>query len=278
VRALLVDGPAVGLNGQRMGTRGCPLNVPPFFSYYGGKWRVAPRYPPPEHEIVIEPFAGAAGYSLRYADRRVYLFDKDEVVIGLWKYLIGVSEDEIRSLPDIELDKTTHDYPLIPEQKWLIGWWCNPGTSRPRIRPSSWMKNRSSGLLYWGSGVRERIAAHLWRIRHWKAEVCSYDHIPIEGPATWFIDPPYYLQGKHYRYGSRGIDYKRLGSWCRDRRGQVIVCEQDSASWLPFDRKIQVKSANGKQKGTRTSSSETWWYMVSQRGSQGRTAEILKKY
>jgi len=40
----------------------------PFWRYYGGKWRAAPSYPSPRCETIIEPFAGAAGYSLRYPD------------------------------------------------------------------------------------------------------------------------------------------------------------------------------------------------------------------
>lgn len=71
----------------------------PFFTYFGGKYRVARRYPPPESETIIEPFAGAAGYSLRYPDADVILNDLDPVVAGTWDYLIHVSADEIRSLP-----------------------------------------------------------------------------------------------------------------------------------------------------------------------------------
>lgn len=37
----------------------------PFWRYYGGKYRAAPRYPVPLHRTIVEPFAGAAGYSLR---------------------------------------------------------------------------------------------------------------------------------------------------------------------------------------------------------------------
>ena len=47
----------------------------PFWAYYGGKWRAAPRYPRPMHDTIIEPFAGAAGYSLRYPDRNVVLVE-----------------------------------------------------------------------------------------------------------------------------------------------------------------------------------------------------------
>jgi hypothetical protein len=30
----------------------------PFFSFYGGKWRIARHYPTPKYDIIIEPFAG----------------------------------------------------------------------------------------------------------------------------------------------------------------------------------------------------------------------------
>lgn len=37
-----------------------------FFSYFGGKYMRSTHYPSPNYDIVIEPFAGAAGYSTRY--------------------------------------------------------------------------------------------------------------------------------------------------------------------------------------------------------------------
>lgn len=35
-------------------------------NYFGSKVSVAHKYPPPKHDIIIEPFAGGAGYSLCY--------------------------------------------------------------------------------------------------------------------------------------------------------------------------------------------------------------------
>lgn len=59
----------------------------------------------------------------------------------------------------------------------------------------------------------------------------------IHGDATWFIDPPYRGRpGSHYRYGSKLIDYTNLAAWCQMLPGQVIVCEQHGADWLPFER------------------------------------------
>src|SRR3990167_8941757 len=54
-----------------------PSSLRPFWTYYGGKWKVGPRYPVPLHDTIIEPFAGAAGYSLRYFDRKIILIEKD---------------------------------------------------------------------------------------------------------------------------------------------------------------------------------------------------------
>jgi hypothetical protein len=46
------------------------VNLKPFFCFYGGKWRVAPHYPAPEHTMVVEPFAGASGAGLLHCGSR----------------------------------------------------------------------------------------------------------------------------------------------------------------------------------------------------------------
>jgi site-specific DNA-adenine methylase len=51
------------------------MSLRPFFTYTGGKYRLAPRYPEPRHNLIIEPFAGSAGYSLRHPEREVLLID-----------------------------------------------------------------------------------------------------------------------------------------------------------------------------------------------------------
>ena len=67
----------------------------PMFSLYGGKWRLAPRYGPPRHERVIEPFAGAAGYSTRWEPKKVILIERDPMIFGIWDYLIKATPSEI---------------------------------------------------------------------------------------------------------------------------------------------------------------------------------------
>lgn len=105
--------------------------IRPFFCYYGGKWRDAPKhYPAPTHDLIVEPFAGAAGYALRYPDRDVLLIDTDPVIAGIWAWLVTAEPDEILCLPDIGPDMTIDDLDVRPEAKHLIGFWLNKGSVR----------------------------------------------------------------------------------------------------------------------------------------------------
>jgi len=208
--------------------------VRPFFGYYGGKWRDAKRYPPPRHNTIVEPFAGSAGYSIRYADRRVHLCDIDPVIAGVWTYLTRVSAEEILAIPDIPPDGCVDDLGLCQEAAWLVGFWLNRGASRPGKGPSSWMRTGQHPGSFWGDRVRNRIASQLDRIRHWKVHNCSYEQIEVTNEATWFVDPPYQAMGKYYTHGPKGIAYDKLAAWCRHLDGQVVVCEGAGATWLPF--------------------------------------------
>lgn len=225
-------------NGRRSGT-----GLRPFFGFYGGKWRDTLRlYPRPEHEVVIEPFAGSAGYSLRYADRKVILCEVDPVLAGVWSYLIRVRPSEVLSLPDISEDQSLDDLKVCEEAKWLIGFWLNRATTGPRKSPSKWMREGIRPGSFWGDRVRQTIASQVDAIRHWKVTSGDYTRCATRRKATWFIDPPYQRAGTHYRYGSQQIDYAVLRDWCISRNGQVIVCENKGATWLPFKDLADVKT------------------------------------
>lgn len=200
------------------------------------------------HDTIIEPFAGSAGYSVRYANRKIILIDKDPYIAGTWRYLISASMSDILALPDLEEDQTVDDLDICQEARWLIGWWLNSGSSQPKKRVSAWMRNQESrggpgwktkGQLSWGVKVRERIAANLGAIRHWIVIEGDWRSAP-DIRATWFIDPPYEVAGKYYRY--KNINYSDLSNWCRSRRGQVLVCENVGASWLPFIPWIDIQA------------------------------------
>ena len=221
----------------------------PFFGYYGGKWRDAPKhYPAPIYDTIIEPFAGSAGYSLRYPSRKVVLVEIDPVVASIWEYLISVDASEILRLPNIGPGQTIDDLKVPQEAKWLVGFWLNRGVAAPRKQPSKWMREGMRPGSFWGDQVKRRIASQVEHIRHWKICSGTYDSAPCLGRATWFVDPPYQKAGHHYRFGSQKIDYPSLGAWCAARPGQVIVCENEGADWLPFELLSDIKTTRRNQR------------------------------
>ena len=195
------------------------------FSYYGSKSKLAHLYPAPKHDTIIEPFAGAAGYSL-YGDnwqKNVILYDSNPKIAAVWDYLINATEADIKALPDLHTGQKVADFPLSQAERWLIGFCINRGSSMPKVTASK----RSDGLTY-----KKYICENLHKIKHWKSYGTSYDTAPNQ-VATWFIDPPYQRAGKYY-YGHSRMDFVALGKWCLERQGQLIVCENEGADWLPF--------------------------------------------
>ena len=228
--------------------------IGPALSYFGAKWRSAPMYPAPKHEVIIEPFAGGAGYSLLHHERDVILIEKYSVVAGIWRYLINADPQEILCLPDIENGQSVSELEVCDEAKSLIGFWINKACERPRKTPSAWMRSHPS--QFWGDRVRRRVAEVSSKISHWKIIEGEYFDAPaIE--ATWFVDPPYQVQGKRYPCGSSDIDYTHLAKWCQDRPGQVIVCENEGADWLPFRHFANTRS-NQANSGRLTSPESIW--------------------
>jgi site-specific DNA-adenine methylase len=98
---------------------------------------------------------------------------------------------------------------------------------------------------FWSEGCRERLAKSVGKISHWEVRCADYREIE-DVEATWFIDPPYIGMGHHYH--SDELDYETLASWCKSRRGQVIVCELSGASWLPFVPFIETVNASKKNR------------------------------
>jgi hypothetical protein len=211
-------------------------SLKPFWRYYGGKFRAAPRYPSPTHRTIVEPFAGAAGYSLRYPDLEVILVERFAVIAELWRYLISVPASEVRRLPCVD---TVDDLPgwAPAGARALVGWSMNAATEAPRKTLSAGRRKlRAMGRVFegWTPAMRERVASQVDRIRHWRVIEGDYTEAP-DVEATYFVDPPYNNGvGARYRHGPSGIDYRALGEWCRTRRGQVLVCENEGATWLPF--------------------------------------------
>lgn len=228
----------------------------PFWAFYGGKWRAAPRYPAPRFDRIIEPFAGAAGYATRHYHLDVVLVEKDPVIAALWRYLIAASPSDIFALPLMRADQTIDDLDVRPEAKSLIGFWLNKGAASPCRTPSAWMRAGTHATSFWGERIRQRIAEQVEAIKHWTVIEGSYADAPDE-TATWFIDPPYIDAGKYYRCAAGAIDFSHLADWCRARRGQVMVCENNGATWLPFQPFLSIKS-NPSSRGKGRSAEALW--------------------
>ena len=220
------------------------IELRPFFPYYGSKWNTARYYPKPAHVLVVEPFAGSAGYATFYDAPRAILIDADPIIAGLWKYLLRVTPAEVLALPELpEIGESVDDHPLPDEAKWLIGFWLNRGSAQPKKSRTAYSARTDKSQLNWGRRAKERIASQLDGIRNWAVECSPYTSAPVV-EATWFIDPPYGDKGKFYRYPFTEFD--ALGEWCRRQRGQVIACENVGATWLPFHALGSFKSTKGR--------------------------------
>lgn len=222
----------------------------PWLSYYGTKYRIAPHYPRPEHDTIVEPFAGAASYASLYPDRRVVLCDLNEKLIAVWKFLIAATAEEILALPLLKPGETLDDLRCHQEGVWLIGWWtCAAAQGEPRRKPSPFftVAAPSNPAKFWSERCRARIARQVHRIDHWQAHLCDYRAAPVSGASTWFVDPPYQDKGKCYTHGSDKLDFDALADWCRTRPGQVMVCENEGADWLPFERFLPSVGPRGRR-------------------------------
>lgn len=212
------------------------------FSHYGSKSQLVRYYPKPKHDLIVEPFAGGACYALAYADRDVHINELNPRTYTLWKYLIDTPPEEIiSSIPrnvkkgDLVTDFAGDNLGLLE----LLSSNCNMGTmgTNGRHRRVTWFAE-----IHWGQ-IFNRLEYFLPKIRHWKVTNVSYELLDNKC-ATWFIDPPYSnVAGKRYAFSN--IDYTMLRSWCLQRFGQTIVCENDGANWLDFKPLVLGKPRGG---------------------------------
>lgn len=214
-----------------------------FFPYYGAKYGLASTYDKPKYPIVVEPFAGAAGYSLFWETPVALLVERYDRLSAVWDWLIHVPEDVFLRLPD-EFDNLAYTMAAGPDRDFL-GFWANPGSAQPKLTATT----RCS----WNGTIKKTLAKQLHKIRAWQVFRGSYADIsPPASEHTFFVDPPYYHAGQYYHVPSKTIDYAHLAAWCRQLRGQVIVCENAGATWLPFRDHVTIR-------GSRKTSVEAIW-------------------
>ena len=217
------------------------------FPYFGHKSRNVNLYPVPKYDHIIEPFAGGAGYALRYPELKVTLYDLDEDVCLLWDYLINASYSDILNIPLVQPEQKLSDLNLEEGPRHLVARWLNPLVGRlannyPPMIIKHHYKDGSFDAQCWGKQRRAKVANLVSRIKHWQIFNKSYVDVKNER-ASWFIDPPYASKvSKAYSCTHESINYEGLSSWCRDRKGQTIVCENtDSPKWLPFRDLVDMK-------------------------------------
>lgn len=208
------------------------------FSYYGTKKKIAEHYPNPNFDTIIEPFCGAAMYCLHGDNwkKNVILNDKYDKVYMVWDFLINkASITDIMGLPDLTTGLNLNDLNISIEEKTLLGFFANPASAVPKITVTE------RGEKGWPRQKRF-LLDNLHKIKHWKIYQKSYDELEnIEG--TWFIDPPYQNGGIYYHssVSNSHIDFTKLKDWCLSRKGEIIVCENSKADWLPFTPLVELK-------------------------------------
>jgi len=219
-----------------------------FFPYYGGKLKLAADLGPPQRDHVIEPFAGAAGFSVFWQPPHVTLIERDPVVFGVWDYLRKVTAAELLRLPSNISSLDQLPSAVCQEARWLVGFWMNHGLAVPAARRSNWAQQARYHGRFWSKTIKLRLASQVERIRHWKLIEGSYECAPdIE--AHWHIDPPYKATGHPYR--CNGIKHELLAEWCLQRRGFIQVCEAHGADWLPFEPLVQVDNSGIRGRNSR---------------------------
>jgi len=201
------------------------------FSYYGSKSKIVDYYPPPKYGKIIEPFAGSARYSIKYFDRDITLIDKYDVIVDVWNYLKNATESDILGLPKMKTGDSIDNYNLSDIERKFMGF---------IVQSSSGMRRTVSPFIRDTTKPLKEISKQLYKIRHWNIYLGDYCNLPNE-EQTWFIDPPYQFGGGDYKEGNKNINFETLAGWCKSRNGQVIVCENTKAKWMPFLPMIDMK-------------------------------------
>jgi hypothetical protein len=164
----------------------------PLFKCFGSKWLSSKTLPVPALDLIVEPFAGGAGYALRHHESKVILFESDPHLRALWPWLIGeATETLIREIPlGVPEGTDIRTLGLTNGQALLLKSWQRTNNVGDCWTISPWGNKPGQ----WTANTRARVSEEVSAVGHW--------HFWNEGewpkiPATWFIDPPYQF---NYQY------------------------------------------------------------------------------
>lgn len=210
------------------------------WGYYGAKTTIVKLYPKPLHHKIIEPFAGTARYSLEHFENDILLVDKYDVIIKIWHFLQQASEKDVLGINrQLIPQKKASDYIFDSEgEKLLFQFLIKKAPERPSLKVTDRVAIARPNYMNYSL---KRISKQLYKIRHWKIQLGTYEEIENQ-TATWFFDTPYEFGGACYPCSSRHLNFPAIGDHCKTRLGQVIVCENMKATWLPF---VPLKSMKG---------------------------------
>ncbi len=235
--------------------------IGPLFKCFGSKWQAAKRYPAPEHDHIIEPYAGGAGYSLNYCDKKVTIWDADPHLSELWRWLISsASAQDVRDIPiGLSVGTDIRTLGLSRGQQLLLKNWQRTNNVGNCWTISPW----GSSPGQWTESTRSRVADEVHAVKHWCLWATSWS---IEMPATWFVDPPYLY---NYRYSRALPEFNHLTLAANvgqiDSRSLVIVCEAlekktgTLPGYLPFEQ--SHRSVTSRRKSTQSHHSSEALYV-----------------
>lgn len=215
--------------------------IHPLFKWFGSKWQAAPKYPAPKFDRIVEPFAGGAGYSLRYPDKRVTICETNPNLQILWPWLIHeATESLIREIPiGVPVGTDIRSLGLSTGQSYLLKTWQRTNTTGGCWTISPWGNEPGQ----WTANTRARVAEEVYAIKHWNFEPDGLRVLRVAAElgspsSTWFVDPMYTF---NYQYNTKNRhNYEELGRLVRTLSGQTIVCEAECPKtgkvpdWLPF--------------------------------------------
>lgn len=220
--------------------------IGPLFKWFGSKFQSGKNYPEPLKGLgIYEPFAGGAGYSCRYHEFPVTLWENNPRLQELWCWLIySATSQDILDIP-LNLPEGT-DIRTVG-----LGW-------GQQLLLKHWQRTNNVGscmtISPWGSkpgqftaSTRSRVAEEINAVKHWKFEIPDWGQT-----GTWHLDPPYFY---NYQYGQKRFDYDKYVQNVSKIPSDslIIACEavcpntQSVPDYLPFEYSHRQVTSRRKQ-------------------------------